>query len=33
MRNLLEPLVNGEVTLDGDEAQMFFDDYKIVHKK
>lgn len=33
IKNLLEPLFSNGLTLDVDEAQMFFDDYKLVHKK
>ena len=28
MKSLLEPLFNGSVVLDSDEAQLFFDNYK-----
>ncbi len=33
MKSLLEPLFMGEVTLDIDQAQLFFDNYKNTHKK
>lgn len=33
MKNLLEPLFNGQVSLETDEAQLFFDNYKSTHQK
>lgn len=33
IKNLLEPLLKGTVTLETDEAQLFFDNYKSIHKK
>jgi hypothetical protein len=33
MKNLLEPLFNDQVSLETDEAQLFFDNYKSSHQK
>ncbi len=33
MKSLLEPLFTGNVTLETDEAQLFFENYKNTHKK
>ena len=33
MKNLLEPLFKDQVSLETDEAQLFFDNYKSTHQK
>jgi hypothetical protein len=33
MKNLLEPLFSDQVSLETDEAQLFFDNYKSTHQK